>query len=397
MARIEQTFNLGSRHSSSSNIRSRWLRTGIRIDAAFLPAGVSERYLGEFQVRSSGPTMIYLAIGADAATAGFAVGEDLIAEFESTWEVELTIGSSTWQWDHSQAWQTDAVEPYSWETDDATLRDELVAAITASSTDDATLTIRAGTPTPMGWPEAAIIYFDGYAVSYMPTTLQSSDGVGKFVEESYAHYAVKRRDFDFVIPVADVADFLTWQSEQANHFFDFFDPDIGANVRVRLPEGKGSVQLAGSDLRDSQARRLIRGRAALESLVRIERGTGVAVWPYDIVVPEFDGMAVLHVPGEFRRTPMEDGAVVLARVAEHLDRREIDFSFDVLQTDMAAFVAWVEAVDDRAFTLTLPDADAGVEHSVQFVGGMAGVGVRGSGRRTEDGLLWRGTARARMV
>ena len=131
--------------------RLRFLRTGFEINEAFLPSGVGPYYLSEFQIQwtsvaGGSGSRIYLAVGANTATSGFATGDELTETFEENWEITLSYGGMTWSWDHSQNWANDTTEPYNWTTTLLSLEDELLAAITAIGANaGAVLTISDGT------------------------------------------------------------------------------------------------------------------------------------------------------------------------------------------------------------------------------------------------------------
>ena len=257
------------------------------------------------------------------------------------------------------------------------------------------------------WPFAlADIQFHGFQVGYGPTTSASEGGIGKVVEKSRAKYAVKVMDFAFSLAHDDMGAFRTWVLANENSEFEFHDPSTKEDdIKVRLRGGRTAIRLSGTDVRagSDPDERIIAGTASVERRIYLYPRTGTVDFPYNLAEPMLRGFS-LSEAGDFKRTQFADGAVQQTKLTSGADRRTIEMECDVLDTDVAALVAWMEATDDGEFRLALPDDvvdDEGMGApslvDAQLVGGMGGFGLEGVGGRRHDGLHWQAAITARVA
>lgn len=252
------------------------------------------------------------------------------------------------------------------------------------------------------WPlTTARVLFEGYRLSWLPTTRSTSSGLGKVVEdrEPLTRYAVRRREFDFLVDLDDEAAFSTWLVNTDGALFDWYDienlGDPATSTKVRLVNGKAGVTLA-SPRNGPHVTRRLEGHATVESndVLGSPRATG---WPYAVASPLWSrAMSLVQQQGT-RTLLMDDGALRQGQAIKSLDRRTWSFAFDLENDDLGTFLGWLYGSDDRSFAMALPSPGATATTDVELVGGMGGVELVGDGQRTESGLVWRGIATVRTV
>ena len=125
-----QTFNLGARSLLNANFLL--ITVGERINAN-LVAGGGTAYVVDFGlIQNQGASREYsLLLGVYSGTTR-QVGRDvdLTSQFEDTWEITITLGTTSWEFDHSQ-FTEGSDSPYTWKTTNSAVQQRLLTAFNA--------------------------------------------------------------------------------------------------------------------------------------------------------------------------------------------------------------------------------------------------------------------------